>query len=86
MGWQDIGVLELVKDWKKKELRFHTIHPYKLWSWVTNFLARIESISNLNKMIVGWDKDVGPSFYYLDYIATLHKLEKGGFKYGELDI
>jgi hypothetical protein len=34
-------------------------------------------------MIVGWDKDVGPSFYYLDYIATLHKLEKGGFRYDE---
>jgi hypothetical protein len=28
---------------------------------------------------------VGLSFYYLDYIATLHKSEKGGFKYGELD-
>lgn len=35
-------------------------------------------------MIAGWDKDVGPSLYYLDYISTLHKLEKGGMGYGEL--
>jgi 20S proteasome subunit beta 4 len=36
-------------------------------------------------MIAGWDKDVGPSLYYLDYISTLHKLEKGGLGYGESD-
>ncbi|CAM6012922.1 unnamed protein product [Sphagnum balticum] len=35
-----------------------------------------------NMMIAGWDKDVGPSLYYLDYISTLHKLEKGGLGYG----
>jgi 20S proteasome subunit beta 4 len=31
-------------------------------------------------MIAGWDKEVGPSLYY---ISTLHKLEKGGMGYGE---
>ncbi|KAG0581826.1 hypothetical protein M758_3G012900 [Ceratodon purpureus] len=36
----------------------------------------------VNMMIAGWDKDVGPSLYYLDYISTLHKLEKGGMGYG----
>ncbi|KAL9667295.1 hypothetical protein QQ045_001646 [Rhodiola kirilowii] len=31
--------------------------------------------------MAGYDKDVGPSLYYIDYIATMHKLEKGAFGY-----
>ena len=37
----------------------------------------------MNMMLAGWDKHDGPSLYYLDYISTLHKLEKGGMGYGE---
>lgn len=37
----------------------------------------------VNMMIAGWDKDQGPSLYYLDYISTLHKVEKGGMGYGK---
>lgn len=36
----------------------------------------------VNMMLAGWDKDQGPSLYYLDYISTLHKVEKGGMGYG----
>jgi 20S proteasome subunit beta 4 len=36
----------------------------------------------VNMMLAGWDKHDGPSLYYLDYISTLHKLEKGGMGYG----
>ncbi|KAG6526807.1 hypothetical protein ZIOFF_016808 [Zingiber officinale] len=32
--------------------------------------------------IAGYDKDIGPSLYYIDYIATLHKVDKGAFGYG----
>eukprot|EP00897_Mesotaenium_endlicherianum_P001600 jgi/Mesen1/1468/ME000132S00401 len=35
-----------------------------------------------NLMIAGYDEGVGPSLYYLDYMSTLHKLEKGGIGYG----
>uniref|UniRef100_A0A7N1A606 Proteasome subunit beta type 2 n=1 Tax=Kalanchoe fedtschenkoi TaxID=63787 RepID=A0A7N1A606_KALFE len=32
--------------------------------------------------MAGYDKDIGPSMYYIDYIATMHKLDKGAFGYG----
>uniref|UniRef100_A0A7N1A5G3 Proteasome subunit beta n=1 Tax=Kalanchoe fedtschenkoi TaxID=63787 RepID=A0A7N1A5G3_KALFE len=37
---------------------------------------------SVNILMAGYDKDVGPSMYYIDYIATMHKLEKGAFGYG----
>lgn len=33
-------------------------------------------------MLTGWDEDHGLSPYYLDYISTLHKLERGGIGSG----
>ncbi|OMO54426.1 Proteasome, subunit alpha/beta [Corchorus capsularis] len=36
----------------------------------------------VNILLAGYDKDIGPSLYYIDYIATLHKIEKGAFGYG----
>lgn len=36
----------------------------------------------LNVILAGYDQEVGPSIYYIDYIATLHKIEKGAFGYG----
>ncbi|KAH7294886.1 hypothetical protein KP509_27G023100 [Ceratopteris richardii] len=35
----------------------------------------------VNLIMAGFDKDAGPSMYYIDYIATLHKLEKGALGY-----
>ncbi|PKI39490.1 hypothetical protein CRG98_040099 [Punica granatum] len=32
--------------------------------------------------MAGYDKETGPSLYYVDYIATLHKVDKGAFGYG----
>ncbi|GLJ04691.1 hypothetical protein SUGI_0001390 [Cryptomeria japonica] len=37
---------------------------------------------SVNLLLAGFDKDVGPSLYYIDYIATLHKVEKAAFGYG----
>jgi 20S proteasome subunit beta 4 len=37
---------------------------------------------SVNILLAGYDKETGPSLYYIDYIATLHKLEKGAFGYG----
>jgi 20S proteasome subunit beta 4 len=36
----------------------------------------------VNVILAGYDKDVGASMYYIDYIATLHKIDKGAFGYG----
>ena len=38
----------------------------------------------VNSLMAGFDKDVGPSLYYIDYIATLHKLDKGAMGYCKL--
>ncbi|KAH0454568.1 hypothetical protein IEQ34_016492 [Dendrobium chrysotoxum] len=36
----------------------------------------------VNILLAGYEKDIGPSLYYIDYIATLHKIDKGAFGYG----
>lgn len=36
----------------------------------------------VNILLAGYDKETGPSLYYIDYIATLHKIDKGAFGYG----
>ncbi|XP_042518680.1 proteasome subunit beta type-2-A-like [Macadamia integrifolia] len=37
---------------------------------------------SVNILLAGYDKETGPSLYYIDYIATFHKIEKGAFGYG----
>lgn len=32
--------------------------------------------------MAGYDKGIGPSLYFIDYLATLHKVDKGAFGYG----
>ncbi|CAK9160681.1 unnamed protein product [Ilex paraguariensis] len=36
----------------------------------------------VNIILAGYDKEIGPSLYFLDYIATLHKVDKAAFGYG----
>lgn len=36
----------------------------------------------VNIILAGYDKETGPSLYYVDYIATLHKVDKAAFGYG----
>ncbi|CAD5327937.1 unnamed protein product [Arabidopsis thaliana] len=37
---------------------------------------------SVNILMAGYDKEAGASLYYIDYIATLHKVDKGAFGYG----
>nr|GLL46697.1 proteasome subunit beta type-2-A-like [Ipomoea trifida]GMD92129.1 proteasome subunit beta type-2-B [Ipomoea batatas] len=37
---------------------------------------------SVNIILAGYDKETGPSLYYIDYIATLHKVDKAAFGYG----
>uniref|UniRef100_A0A803MQW1 Uncharacterized protein n=1 Tax=Chenopodium quinoa TaxID=63459 RepID=A0A803MQW1_CHEQI len=36
----------------------------------------------VNIILAGFDQDTGPSLYFIDYIATLHKVDKAAFGYG----
>lgn len=57
---------------------------YVHWhAFLVHLLEFGQSPYQVNMMLAGWDKHDGPSLYYLDYISTLHKLEKGGMGYGE---
>ncbi|KAG2247026.1 hypothetical protein Bca52824_086654 [Brassica carinata] len=37
---------------------------------------------SVNILMAGYDNESGASLYYIDYIATLHKVDKGAFGYG----
>ncbi|KAJ4894311.1 Proteasome subunit beta type-2-A [Raphanus sativus] len=37
---------------------------------------------SVNILMAGYDDESGASLYYIDYIATLHKVDKGAFGYG----
>ncbi|XP_074307198.1 proteasome subunit beta type-2-A-like [Silene latifolia] len=37
---------------------------------------------SVNILLAGFDKETGPSLYFIDYIATLHKVDKAAFGYG----
>ncbi|KAL8149929.1 hypothetical protein AgCh_006802 [Apium graveolens] len=43
---------------------------------------RIQSPYMVNIVLAGYDKETGPSLYFIDYIATLHKVDKAAFGYG----
>ncbi|KAL1548619.1 Proteasome subunit beta type-2-A [Salvia divinorum] len=36
----------------------------------------------VNIILGGYEKDVGPSLYFIDYIASLYKVGKAAFGYG----
>ncbi|CAL5395433.1 unnamed protein product [Camellia sinensis] len=44
--------------------------------------AQCVSPYSVNIILAGYDKETGPSLYYIDYIATLHKVDKAAFGYG----
>lgn len=45
--------------------------------------TRSQSPYHCNLLVAGYDKGVGPSLYWLDYLATLHKVNTGGTGYGK---
>ncbi|KAH7842277.1 hypothetical protein Vadar_003446 [Vaccinium darrowii] len=36
----------------------------------------------VNIILAGYDKETGPSLYFIDYIASVHKVDKAAFGYG----
>ncbi|TXG72090.1 hypothetical protein EZV62_000669 [Acer yangbiense] len=57
-----------------------------VWPYAYSSLHTLElqllSPYMVNILMAGFDKETGPSLYYLDYIATLHKVDKAAFGYG----
>lgn len=45
--------------------------------------SAVQSPYQTNIMIAGYDEKVGPSLYWMDYLATLNKVNTGGVGYGE---
>ena len=37
-----------------------------------------------NLLVAGYDEDAGAELYWLDYLATMHKMNIAGTGYGEL--
>ncbi|CAL8470453.1 g9995 [Coccomyxa elongata] len=37
---------------------------------------------NVNLLIAGWDEKTGPSLYWMDYLATMHRMNVAGTGYG----
>lgn len=46
-------------------------------------LLCLQSPYQCNLLIAGYDEGAGASLYWLDYLATLHKVNTGGTGYGE---
>ncbi len=44
--------------------------------------VRSQSPYHCNLMLAGWDASTGPSLYWMDYMATLSKVNTGGTGYG----
>ncbi|GMN46735.1 hypothetical protein TIFTF001_015929 [Ficus carica] len=57
---------------------------YTMSLWTENWfsLGKFVNPYFVNILLAGYDKETGPSLYYIDYIASLHKVEKGAFGYG----
>lgn len=62
-----------------------------LFNWLVEpmhsliFLEIIVDLQNpysVNILLAGYDKETGPALYFVDYIATLHKVDKAAFGYG----
>ncbi|KAE8727932.1 Proteasome subunit beta type-2-A [Hibiscus syriacus] len=47
-----------------------------------SFKSIYENPCSMNILLAGYEKEISPSLYYMDYIATLHKVDKGAFGYG----
>lgn len=43
----------------------------------------VQSPYQCNLLVAGYDEGPGPSLYWVDYLATLHKVNTGGTGYGE---
>ncbi|CAN7046880.1 unnamed protein product [Brassica oleracea var. botrytis] len=59
------------------------LHRILLWILCRDVLVlMLKNPYSVNILMAGYDEESGASLYYIDYIATLHKVDKGAFGYG----
>lgn len=46
-------------------------------------LLPLQSPYHCNLLLAGWDEQAGASLYWMDYLATLNKINTGGTGYGK---
>ena len=51
--------------------------------WLTEWSA-LQNPYQTNLLVAGYDEDAGAELYWLDYLATMHKMNIAGTGYGEL--
>lgn len=55
---------------------------YVMHQWIHPMFLSLQSPYQCNLLVAGWDENVGPSLYWMDYLATLSKVNTGGTGYG----
>ncbi|KAL3648991.1 Proteasome subunit beta type-2-A [Castilleja foliolosa] len=66
--------LKIVDDTIKCNYRAYLAHVHDYVLVLNPYMVNI--------ILAGHDKETGPSLYFIDYIASLHKLDKAAFGYG----
>lgn len=73
----------------KKNLKLYEIrNDYKLSTYATANFTRQELATalrknpyNVNLLLAGWEEEVGPSLYYIDYLASMHPVKYAAHGY-----
>jgi len=76
-------------DYFKKNLSLYAMrNGVSLSTHATANYIRGDKAANLRKrmsvvdcLLAGWDEDAGPSLYFMDYLASMQKIEKGSHGY-----
>ncbi|MFQ6658208.1 hypothetical protein Gotur_027575 [Gossypium turneri] len=66
----------------KNDFYFSIMSFFLVSTIVNNDIWFFQNPYFVNILLAGYDKETGPSLFYIDYIATLHKVDKGAFGYG----
>lgn len=50
---------------------------------LSDYLHDMQKPYQVNILFAGFDEKAGPSLYWMDYLATMHKMNIAGNGYGE---
>lgn len=86
----EAGDREQFGQYIQKNLKLHTlrsglpISTHGAANFTRNELATFlrKSPYQVNLLLCGWDMDEGPSIYYMDYLASIHKMKTAAHGYG----
>nr|VDD51734.1 unnamed protein product [Brassica oleracea] len=73
---------ELATALRKTPMAFSVDFLVSVMFMIFSTLIIDQNPYSVNILMAGYDNESGASLYYIDYIATLHKVDKGAFGYG----